>query len=195
MENEEKNAAQESAETTEQPLFENIAAPGYEEYLQCYKKLRFYSPQARVYWIAVALYIVLMAVLMIAWHIFSPLALSFLAVILGLFVCRLVYIPRKQAKANVSRLQESYGGIPEIALSFYGDRIVIQKRGDADSGEASLPLRYEAFAYCGETQDVLALVTRQKQLLPVVKSGFIGTDAEGFKQFMREKAPNAKFCW
>ena len=173
----------------EQPAFENVSALGYEEYLQCYKKIRFYGAKIKIWLVAVALYLagVLLAreTLSVTW-IMIP-----YVIVAGLLVYVLLFAPRKQAKVTTGRIMELYGRIPEIRAFFFQDRIVFHNT--ASNGD--LTLRYESIANCMETRDVILLMTKQKQFHPLAKAGFSGTDEAGFKAFMREKLPGDKLRW
>ena len=184
--------ATEAPETpAEQPLFENVSALGYEEYLQCYQKILLHSARMKIFLVVMALCLV---DIILQWEMVlaNPMSLlPFVAVASLMLLILFVYVPRKQAKQTVGRIKELNGRIPEVRSSFFQDRIV--SHNTASNGETSL--RYEKIADCLETRDVILLMTEQKQYYTLVKSGFSGTDEQGFKQFMRKKAPTAKFHW
>ena len=195
MENDEKTAVQDAAETEETPLFENQWTASYADYLQCYRELAVYPRQARGAWRGIAGYVFLMAVSLIFlprvsnWMGPVMAALSALMILLELFV--LLFFPRDRARKTVRRWEEIYGALPVLRLSFFSDGFRFHNSADSSGGRVG----YEIIDCCCETQDLLLLVTKQKQFFPLAKAGFSGTDEAGFKQFMRQKAPNAKFQW
>ena len=179
------------AEETERAQFENVFTPGYQEYSQSYQKVWWYAPS---HWISM-----LLAVLVVGFALYvifiqrvvTPMMLAALAVFIGLVLYRFLYMPRQQAKLTVRRMEENYGHAPEIRISFYGDRYVILNTASGGKSASS----YAHIAYCAETRDTLILRTRQKQFVPLAKTGFIGGDIAAFKAFMRQKLPSAKFRW
>ena len=175
----------------EQAAFENVSALGYEEYLQCYKKIWFHSTRMKIWLVTIAL---CLAGFFLQWEMVlaSPMSLFLFVAVVGLLLLAvLLYAPRKQAKLTAGRIKETYGQIPEVRASFFQDRIVFHNT--ASNGDISL--RYDNISDCLETRDVILLVTKQKQFHSLVKAGFSGTDEAGFRAFIREKASNAKYYW
>ena len=189
MENEEKTTVQPNApETQEAPLFCNVCAPGFEGYLQCYRKLIFHRLPAWAAWSLAAL--AGAAFCQAVWRRDQLVATAALFV-LGLYLYRILFAPRRAAQRAVQRAEETYGQSATAEIAFYPDRLCIHNRTSGAQGR----FLYDQIEYCAESKDMLMLLTRQKQFVPLSKAGFSGTDAEGFKAFMREKAPGAKFRW
>ena len=144
-------------------------------------------------WAAAAL-----AVVVAVFAIFEDRNYPYAAAMLGLAVI-LVFLregfprifSRKLAKNSMKQMQEAYGQ-PETQESFfYEDSLRLY----TPNTKGELRYGYQAVAVCMETETLLLLQTQQKQLVILPKSGFSGIDSEGFKTFMREKAPNARFRW
>ena len=201
MENEEKTAVQpdaplqDEAEEKDTPLFENQWTASYEDYLQCFKELALYPRQPRDSWRGILGYVVLMVVSLVFLPRISnwmgPVLAGLCALMILLVLFVRLFVPRDQAKKTVRRWEEIYGTLPVLRMSFFCDEFSFHNSANDGGGS----VRYEVIDCCCETQDLLLLVTREKQFFPLSKAGFSGTDAEKFKRFMREKAPNAKFRW
>ena len=118
--------------------------------------------------------------------------LHLLLIGLALYYLYLLLIqPRRRARQTVQRLEETFGQLLEVHVSFYDDRLILHSL----LSDARITMLYQNIVYCGETQDILVLMSKRKMFAFPVKSGFSGIDGEGFKAFMREKAPNARFRW
>ncbi len=184
---------QESAGAAEQALFFNQCTLDYQQYLQCFRELQgVYVPLWTQYCSVAAL--LTGNILLAATDAGSTphFLLHLLMIALGLFQLYLLLIlPRRRARMTVHRLEETFGGLVEIQASFYGDRLILRN----PLVDTDLCMLYQNIVYCGETKDLLVLMSRRKVFAFPGKSGFTGTDGEGFKAFMREKAPNAKFRW
>ncbi len=176
-------------ERAEQPLFENACTPGYEDYVQCYRKLMLFSPASWIGVVVLAAYAELVRVFLGGFS--SPLIPGLIAAVAALYLYKIFSAPQKQARLTVRRFEETLGRLPEVRISFYGDRLNIHNcASNGDTG-----IRYEDCVLCTETKDFLLLRTRQKHFVPLAKAGFAGTDAEGCKRFLEAKAKNAKRRW
>ncbi|MBR5705159.1 MAG: YcxB family protein, partial [Deltaproteobacteria bacterium] len=190
MEDNPHTPVQQNAEPAEQALFVNQYTLGYDQYLQCYQKLQeIYVPR----WVQCGLAVLVAAVSVILAAAKAKtvphVLLHLLIIALALYHLYLVLIvPRRRARQTVHRLEETFGQLMEVHVFFYGDRLILHN----PLSNADICMRYQNIVYCGETQDLLVLMSKRKMFAFPGKSGFTGIDADGFKAFMREKAPNAK---
>ena len=193
MEENPHTPVQQNAEPAEQALFVNQYTLGYDQYLQCYQKLRGIFVPLWVQYSLVALVLAGNAILTAGNVKTVPhLLLHLLLIGLALYYLYLLLIqPRRRAKQTVQRLEETFGQLLEIHVSFYDDRLILHSL----LSNTRITILYQNIVYCGETQDLWVLMSKRKMCAFPVKSGFSGIDGPGFKAFMREKAPNAKFRW
>ena len=184
---------QHNADPAEQALFVNQYTLGYDQYLQCYKKLQGIYVPLWVQYGLVALVLAGNAILTAVNVKTVPhLLLHLLLIGLALYYLYVLLIqPRLRARQTVQRLEETFGQLLEIHVSFYDDRLILHSL----LSNTRITMLYQNIVYCGETQDLWVLMSKRKMCAFPGKSGFSGIDAEGFKAFMREKAPGAKFRW
>ena len=115
-----------------------------------------------------------------------------LVVLYCALIVLLLSSPKRNANRDMKRIRESYGtDRMEIHTLFFDDEILLHNL--ASKGEQRFV--YSSFTKTSETQDLFLLWTKQKQVVTVQKSGFDGTDINGFRAFIDEKCPNAKRKW
>ena len=186
------DAPKEAAEPQEEALFQNSFVPGYEEFLQASQRVLKKNTRipAPLLWVWVGLMVFLAAYNLIGGE--GSIALSAgLIALAGLLAFMYVGMPRLQAKMTVRQLQEAYQEPVALDTFFYKNALKIYNH--ASKGE--MRFAYKNIAACMETESLYLLQSREKQTAMLLKAGFSGTDERGFRDFMRQKAQNAKFYW
>ena len=186
-------------ETKRKPIFANTYVPSAETYRQMYRRIR----MARTWFASIlvgaaAIYAIYKLLQLTAIYGGStvgsvyPWLMVAMAAYMIFAIVFIAFAPRRLAKKAMKRLQEMSGGkTPAVRADFFDD--TVEFHNDATKGETVL--QYSVFKKIGETKDLFLLRTQQKQVIPIAKLGFDGTDIPGFRAFMDEKCPNAKRKW
>lgn len=189
-------------ENERKPIFTNNYLASEESYRQMYRRIRkgliLFSVILFGGGVVYAVYAVVRSALLYAQYgdSFFKSPHAWILLLMSAYLCfAIVWIalsPRRLAKKSLKRLKEMSGGkTPEIRAAFFDDAIVFHN--DTTNGESVL--NYTVFRKTEETQDLFLLWTQQKQIIPIAKLGFDGTDIVGFRAFIDEKCPNAKRKW
>ncbi|MBR4537296.1 MAG: YcxB family protein [Clostridia bacterium] len=185
-------------ENQETILFRNVFAPTREHYIQGYRRLLFrWSIPPVVGVLASLASILLLAFLprLILGRAISARKNTILfAVLLALIALTwLLYfwLPARSAKNTLNRQRKGY--LRAVSLETAFSENGVHMLNIATEGE--MHLTYDAFVYCTETEELLLLKTKGKQVLMLLKSGFSLGDEKEFKAFMRRKCPGVRFFW
>ena len=101
------------------------------------------------------------------------------------------WLPARSAKNTLNRQRKGY--LRAVSLETAFSENGVHMLNIATEGE--MHLTYDAFVYCTETEELLLLKTKGKQVLMLLKSGFSLGDEKEFKAFMRRKCPGVRFFW
>lgn len=189
-------------ETERKPIFTNTYLASEESYKQMYQSVRkgliLFSVILFSGAILYAVITIVRSALLYAEYgdSFFKSPHAWILLLMSAYLCfAIIWVatsPRRLAKKSLKRLQEMSGGkTPEVRADFFDDTVVFHN--DATNGESVL--NYTVFKEMKETQDLFLLWTQQKQIIPISKLDFDGTDIPGFRAFIDEKCPNAKRKW
>lgn len=189
-------------ENERKPIFTNSYLASETSYRQLYRRIRMglilFSAVLFGGGAVYAIYTVIHSALLYAEYddSFFRTPHAWILILMAAYLCfAIVWItlsPRRIAKKSMKRLQEVNGGkTPEVRVEFFDESIVFHN--DVTNGESVM--NYTVFKKMEETQDLFLLWTQQKQIIPIAKLGFDGTDIVGFRAFMDEKCPHAKRKW
>lgn len=117
--------------------------------------------------------------------------LSILVIVIGVFMLcwRHLFLPKYSAKVQIKRREELLGvdRFP-MELELRDDALV--SRVPQFNEERSLP--YDKLRRIQETEKLIVLITKQRQLMTLDKAGFRNGTEEDFWRLISEKCPDAK---
>lgn len=103
----------------------------------------------------------------------------------------ILFRPRRAAKRYARRARELFGELPELRMSFFPESMLLQ----SPASESGMRIDYGIVRKCVETPNLFLLITKEKQVFPVAKTGLCDIDNAGFRALMNLKCPNAKRNW
>ncbi len=185
-------------EDRETILFRNVFTPAREHYIQGYRRLLFSWSTSSAVWMFASLVLILLLIVVPRLILGKAIidgenAVQFiLLLVLAALVCLLYFwLPVQSAKNALARQREGYPQAVSLETAFSENGVHLLNI--ASKGE--MHLTYDAFARCTETEDLLLLKTKGKQVLLLLKSGFSLGDEREFKSFIQRKCPGARFSW
>ena len=189
-------------ETERKPIFTNTYVPNEEIDRQMYRSVNFVR-RLILFLICIAFlcYSLYKLIQLIQWAayyrepIYTQTLFWFIIVgfvLYGFLIVRGILAPRIFARKETKRLKETYG-TTEITVKFTFFDDALEMHNLASGAKWNLP--YTSLKRMTETKDLFLIRTQQKQIIPIAKLGFDGTDIPGFRAFMDEKCPNAKRKW
>ena len=109
---------------------------------------------------------------------------AFCLLLYGMLVFNSRILPRRTAKLQIPRIQEKNGGL-QFQTRFLEDGAAVLN----PMGEESARVPYGQLAKLVETEQLILLFNRDKQMIILDRSGFRGGDEAAFRQLLKERCP------
>ena len=185
-------------ENQEIVLFRNVFTPTREHYIQGYRRMLFRWSIPPVVWVLASLASILLVSFLPRMILGRPISFrknvllyTMLLALIGLMCLLYFWLPAHSAKNKLNRQRK--GCLQAVSLETAFSENGVHLLNIASMGE--MHLNYDDFTHCTETEELLMLKTKGKQVLLLLKSGFCLGDEGEFKEFMRRKCPGARFFW